>query len=76
MNTQPIGIDEMTEIEKLDALYKQAGNFFGKHDPLRLQLAELLAPGATDDEAILSRVRYLLTCEKIVACWREKGIPF
>jgi hypothetical protein len=43
----------------------QVDKFFRQSDPLRVRLAELLR-----------RVEYLLVCEKVVACWREKGLPF
>lgn len=54
----------------------QVDKFFRQSDPLRVRLAELLRPVSVDDAAILSRVEYLLTCEKVVTSWREKGLPF
>lgn len=36
---------------------------FASHDPLRVALTELLKPVKADDEAILARVRELLTTE-------------
>lgn len=54
----------------------QVDEFFKQSDPLRVALFEMLKPVAYDDAAILDRVRYLMTCEKIVSCWREKGLPF
>jgi hypothetical protein len=46
------------------------------NDDLRAQLLALLQPMRPDEESILARVRYLLLCEKVVACWRKFGLPF